>query len=248
LGLLESAVLGIITAGSSARGPNANPSLQGNSAARTSYAVNDSNSHQYQQQQQLIQTARQLSAINPSLAATVAEYAMSLEAQQPQYSQQDPVSNTDGRNGSNRLSTYTNTSAQSNQNECTIQKDPGSSNASSLNRGENISVPAQATLPQKPVSLLTLQGWSLEQLGKFGSNMFKYTPRMLLIFAPLNYSESYKKQLQKIKQPVPRAVDIVIEDIKRKKEKHEAKLAANRRSASSSRARKLKVSLVEWRT
>jgi hypothetical protein len=69
---------------------------------------------------------------------------------------------------------------------------------------------------------------------------------MLLIFAPLNYSESYKKQLQEIKQPVPRAVDIVIEDIKRKKEKREAKLAANRKSASKSWARKLKVSLVGW--
>jgi hypothetical protein len=170
LGLLESAVLGIITSGSSAREPNANAPFQGNSVARTSYAVNDSNNHH--QQHQLIQTARQLSAINPSLAATVAEYAMSLEIQQPQYSQQDPVSNMDGSNSSNPLSTYTNTSAPSNQNVCTTQKDPGSSNATDPSKRENISILVKAPLPQKPVSLLTLQGWSLEQLGKFESNTF----------------------------------------------------------------------------
>lgn len=177
-GSLESAVFGCLSAlsGSSARRPNGHaPLLQVNSTTRPTSAVSD--------QQQLLQTARQLSAINPSLAAAVAECAMSLEVQQPQYSQQGPVSSMGGSNSINPLSNQVNTNPPSQQNVSNIHNDPRSS---SVPR-ENTTVSAPASLPAKPISLLTLQGWSLEKLGKFESKIFMVLPNDIAHICPFEF-------------------------------------------------------------
>ncbi|KAL7478530.1 hypothetical protein ACHAW6_004295 [Cyclotella cf. meneghiniana] len=70
------------------------------------------------------------------------------------------------------------------------------------------------SVPVEPVSLLTLQSWNRGQL------------------------ESYVKKLQENNQPIPNTVKIVLEDAQKREEKKHAKRMANRKSASTSRARK----------
>ncbi|KAL3801121.1 hypothetical protein HJC23_002414 [Cyclotella cryptica] len=73
---------------------------------------------------------------------------------------------------------------------------------------------SKTPLPAEPVSLLTLQTWSREQL------------------------EAYVKKLQENNEPIPNTVRIVLEDARKRDEKKHAKRMANRISASTSRARK----------
>ena len=54
-------------------------------------------------------------------------------------------------------------------------------------------------------------------------------------------SESYVKELQEMNQPIPNTVKIVLEDARKREEKKYAKRMANRKSASTSRARKKQV-------
>eukprot|EP00804_Cyclotella_cryptica_P028272 CCRYP_014615-RB/>CCRYP_014615-RB protein AED:0.09 eAED:0.09 QI:262/1/1/1/0.66/0.5/4/768/588 len=85
----------------------------------------------------------------------------------------------------------------------------------SINNDDKSSSPQ--VWPSEPVSLLTLQTWPLKKL------------------------ESYAKHLKSCNQSVPNAVNIVIEDFYAKERKRKAKRSANRKSASDSRARKIRL-------
>ncbi|KAL7477551.1 hypothetical protein ACHAW6_003357 [Cyclotella cf. meneghiniana] len=86
------------------------------------------------------------------------------------------------------------------------------------------------SLPAMPVSLLTLQTWSIEQLGWYEV--------LVLIQSPQLSSEYHIRKLQENNQPIPNTVRIVLEDVRNKEEKKHAKRMANRKSASTSRSRK----------
>jgi lysyl-tRNA synthetase class II len=61
-------------------------------------------------------------------------------------------------------------------------------------------------------------------------------PRIVLFF-----TEAHAKLLKECNQPIPNAVKILLDDARRREEKRHAKRIANRKSASTSRARKKQV-------
>eukprot|EP00804_Cyclotella_cryptica_P013812 CCRYP_019435-RA/>CCRYP_019435-RA protein AED:0.01 eAED:0.01 QI:134/1/1/1/0.8/0.66/6/142/1158 len=73
---------------------------------------------------------------------------------------------------------------------------------------------SSVALLAEPVSVLTLQTWNIEQL------------------------ESHVRRLQESNQPIPNTVRIILEDARNKEARKNAKRMANRKSASTSRARK----------
>ena len=58
------------------------------------------------------------------------------------------------------------------------------------------------------------------------------------VLLPLKQTESHVQLLRETKQPTPQPVALLLTDARRKHEKRTAKRVANRKSASSSRARK----------
>lgn len=98
-------------------------------------------------------------------------------------------------------------------------------------------------VPHVPITVM--QRWNLHQLGKNLWSLFvtclknslilhSYTQRMLLKLT----TEAHVQKLRDFNQAVPQAVALLHADACRKEEKRQAKRVANRRSASTSRARK----------
>jgi len=84
-----------------------------------------------------------------------------------------------------------------------------------------------------------MQGWSLKQLGESPSKpcRTKKLPNGQTYIA-FHYVEQHVELLQRLQQPVPQTVALLLAEAQRKEKKKTAKRAANRKSASTSRARK----------
>ncbi|KAL3787321.1 hypothetical protein HJC23_009567 [Cyclotella cryptica] len=210
------------------------------------------NGPSYELQQRLVQAAKVLASTHPSLAASAVQQAVSLSFQpsadesfgrQQQIApnaQHPKLSSPFSRIPPNqRNETSTDLSVLfNNPKPRTVPSDnafhtgfspsihtspKGSSTVllkekcldQSINNDDKSSSPQ--VWPSEPVSLLTLQTWPLKKL------------------------ESYAKHLKSCNQSVPNAVNIVIEDFYAKERKRKAKRSANRKSASDSRARKIRL-------
>lgn len=87
-----------------------------------------------------------------------------------------------------------------------------------------------------PVVSGTMHGWKLEQLGK--SNDSPGAVALDHELTPSCNTDKHVSLLQRMNKPVPQSVALLLADARRKEKKKTAKRAANRKSASTSRARK----------
>ena len=85
-----------------------------------------------------------------------------------------------------------------------------------------------------------MQGWSLERLGKSTTFVTSTVSRTFLtsVIYRLVYLEQHVNLMNQLNQPVPESVAVLLAGARRKDAKKTAKRLANRKSASSSRARK----------
>lgn len=102
----------------------------------------------------------------------------------------------------------------------------------------------KANLPSSIASSITpdMQNWPLEKLGKSIRLLVKKCglslDKGLSLISLLHLIEQHVNFLNQLKQPVPESLAVLLADARRKEAKKTAKRLANRKSASSSRARK----------
>jgi PAS domain-containing protein len=122
-----------------------------------------------------------------------------------------------------------------------LQQFLGFGDRNKTSAAQHQSAPALSSATASNTMLPSMQTWSLEKLGKKEKRWTRYIFQHCFTFSAHQYllfTEQRVNLMQQLNQPVPQYLALLLAEARRKHKKKNSKRLANRKSASTSRARK----------